>query len=949
MFLVFDGVRAFCDTVIYEDDGRIMSLVAAYFSGTQTTVKSVVSAFMDKHIHVLNLENGPKESLVKGYKRWRLDCGFKAIVSKKRDLAEAVVLSNLITNLDLTNPIVLAEHGNLKDVVFARIKKIHPYPLLDEWKDWMYDKMVAAELVKELKVLSVSRHELRAARLKIETESIEDIVHWGFDTGHLSIPDGSGEASIGGVSAIGDYLGAWGGVLGDDLLKKYQARHNPGVDPIGERILELKRKPLRGQAEVAMALVKTLQARRTVAFIGEPGIGKTITALAAGHQLLSPEALEGVPAYRVLVMTPGHLTLKWKREIEITIAKAKVVVIKDYKDALKLRSKFATQREPSCPEYYVLGKDAAKLSYYTRRAARWSQRRDGWICPDCGSVQGVTKKETEDGIIRNVFYPAKFEDFDAKKASNSKCCKCGTKLWAADRELVRRVAPADVLKKYLTGKFDLFIADELHKYFGDSAQGIAFGNLVGVAKKTIALTGTLLGGYSSHLFKILFRLDPKALTDAGFSYNSVGQWVAEYGAVEKVYRTREDDTLRKTSKGGKKVSTNERPGVNPKVFGRFLFGSCVFLEMSDLAEELPSYNEFPVEVEMDADLAVAYKEVEKSLKAEMERRWAKGKPGIFGTYLNSLLAYPDKPYNNPPVLDPETDAVVLELPELLSATTYQKEKELINLIIGEKAKKRRCIVYANYTGRRDVTERLAAVLAKEGLKVDVLKAKVTGTKREQWLADSVVRGVDVVICNPTLIAEGLDCIDFPTEIFHQTGYNLFTLRQAARRSFRVIQTKPVRVYFMYYKDTLQEAAIRLMGAKLKASLALEGSFSEEGLRALSSGDDMTSALCKALVKGLDDIETAEAIWGKVGYGKIAEDEIDAEVVEESETVVEKSEAKPKSTVTGIVAGKAGGVLKANVEVLPTGVEVVEFTVVSRKKDTTDMSQLGWNFDLAQDA
>ncbi|MCC0517343.1 hypothetical protein LJG08_30420 [Pseudomonas aeruginosa] len=51
------------------------------------------------------------------------------------------------------------------------------------------------------------------------------------------------------------------------------------------------------------------------------------------------------------------------------------------------------------------------------------------------------------------------------------------------------------------GTFDLCIADEAHEYKnGGSAQGQAMGVLAAKARKTLLLTGTLMGGYGDDLF-----------------------------------------------------------------------------------------------------------------------------------------------------------------------------------------------------------------------------------------------------------------------------------------------------------------------------------------------------------------------------------------------------------------------------------------------------------------
>jgi len=98
--------------------------------------------------------------------------------------------------------------------------------------------------------------------------------------------------------------------------------------------------------------------------------------------------------------------------------------------------------------------------------------------------------------------------------------------------------------------------------------------------------------------------------------------------------------------------------------------------------------------------------------------------------------------------------------------------------------------------------------------------------------------------------------------FYQTGYSIYSLRQAWRRSWRIGQDRDVRGYYLYYKPTLQERAMQLMESKLEASLATEGKFSEEGLLAMTKAEDMTTALAKVLVDGLEG-EGVEQVWSKL--------------------------------------------------------------------------------------
>jgi len=153
-------------------------------------------------------------------------------------------------------------------------------------------------------------------------------------------------------------------------------------------------------------------------------------------------------------------------------------------------------------------------------------------------------------------------------------------------------------------------------------------------------------------------------------------------------------------------------------------------------------------------------------------------------------------------------------------------------------------------------------LLDEGIDTEILRASVAPEKREECIRKKVDSGTDVVIANPKLVQTGLDLYDFPELTFYQTGYSIFTLRQASRRSWGIGQKRPVTVNYLYYRPTMQERAMHLMGSKLEASLAIEGKFSEEGLFAMTQGEDMTTSMAKALVDGLDT-EGVEQMWSKL--------------------------------------------------------------------------------------
>lgn len=114
---------------------------------------------------------------------------------------------------------------------------------------------------------------------------------------------------------------------------------------------------------------------------------------------------------------------------------------------------------------------------------------------------------------------------------------------------------------------------------------------------------------------------------------------------------------------------------------------------------------------------------------------------------------------------------------------------------------------------------------------------------------------------PTL----LDLNAFTTLIFYSMGYNLFTLRQASRRSWRINQTEPrIEVYMLYYADTMQAKAMKLMASKLAVAGIIEGTFSDEGLSAMSDVKDLTSQMAKELMLGIrDNVEDIAASFKRM--------------------------------------------------------------------------------------
>ena len=169
--------------------------------------------------------------------------------------------------------------------------------------------------------------------------------------------------------------------------------------------------------------------------------------------------------------------------------------------------------------------------------------------------------------------------------------------------------------------------------------------------------------------------------------------------------------------------------------------------------------------------------------------------------------------------------------------------------------------------RTDSQQKLKKLLTDEGYRTEILTNKIKTTNREEWVQKKLAAGMRVLITNPSLVETGLDLNAFTTLVFYSMGYKLFTLRQASRRSWRINQKAPaVKVYMLYYEDTMQQKCLKLMASKLAVAGLIEGNFSEEGLAAMSDVQDMTSQMAKELMLGIrDNVEDIAAAFKKMAF------------------------------------------------------------------------------------
>ena len=682
-----------------------------------------------------------------------------------------------------------------------------------------------------------------------------------------------------------EFLEKYGDSLKEKVIQGLCPLFNPARQDrwdqvASDRLSELKREPFAAQQKAITALAKGfyLKSKKGQILTAEMGTGKTICSIAVAH--LMPKL-----NYRVIIMCPGHLVQKWIREIEITLPKCKVINLNGPGLADIKQLRYAGK--PNCPEFYVIGKERAKNHHQWKHGFLHYKHLDQMVCPDCGYILDET------GITKRL-----------------KCPNCKTPLYQADKDGFRRYAKAEYAKKYLKGKIDLCIVDEVHELKGGTtAQGQAFANLAGIAKRTLALTGTLLGGYSTNLFYIFWRLMPREMVKNKIPFNSPMQFAENYGVIERTHTKKKLNESNDASIGRSSGRTivKEKPGLSPLVLSDFLLGQSVFMRLPDISNALPPFDEEVIEVEMSPELKEAYCNFEIELYGALKKALARGDNSLLGAFINSLLGYPDGARRGEIVIHPHKDEVIASAPPI-EAAILPKENELLAILENEVSNGRKCMVCLEHTGTRDLIPDLMERIAGIGLKPFALRSKtVKIDKREAWVKEKMQSGnFDVMITNPNLIKTGLDLLEFPTIIFFQTGYSIYTLRQASRRSWRIGQKKPVKVFYMAYARTMQATALSLMATKLETALAIEGDLSDKGLTVLAEGSNsMLIEMARSLVNK-QDIKPVGNVWQDYKKKEFACDSfigIDQVETETTTTTITKGNRSATITHKWVIRGK----------------------------------------------
>lgn len=511
--------------------------------------------------------------------------------------------------------------------------------------------------------------------------------------------------------------------------------------------------------------------------------------------------------------------------------------------------------------------------------------------------------------------------------------KCNHKLWGAKNQngYIDYDSAKYYFKRFGAGSLDVFIADEVHQYLHLSNQKFTFSYLCKSAKIILPLTGTLTGGKASDLFYLLWDLYPQKMIELGFKFNERGRFIDTYGRRKRVTKTY-TDTFNKSGSGRSITgSWTEIPGISPHIINQVLSEVMVSRTIDDMGMTLPKLRYIKHVSEMDEDLAEGYNNLKDDIVNFINKHRGMNVGGI---YLNSLLSYPDMPQQEP--LYARNGELYISTPQKINVEgrLFNKERKLIETIEKELAEGRRVLVYSVFSGTKGVSKRLVDILSKR-FKVAELTSNVKLQKREEWIEQQYQKNVQVIITNPKCVETGLDIIQYPTLYFYETSYDIKVMRQAERRAYRPNSIYECRIYYSYYKDTLQEDALKLQGNKKASSLAVEGLFSEDMLSQFGDLGESPASILNKILEG--KIKMKESDLDAFGF----EDEVSYEFnnVENNDTDVEIK--RTTTTTESVIIPKS----KVNqLSIFEIDEEFLKENKKKRKKSKVSLGQLGFIFE-----
>lgn len=207
--------------------------------------------------------------------------------------------------------------------------------------------------------------------------------------------------------------------------------------------------------------------------------------------------------------------------------------------------------------------------------------------------------------------------------------------------------------------------------------------------------------------------------------------------------------------------------------------------VAEVARDLPERINVPQILQMSSDEVAAYEKVRENILENFD-----------GTHANLSMLQKMRMYCTHPLL---IDDEIQKNP-ILSSGKYERMCELLEEIIFLNEK---VILFTSYNKMFDILQK--DIPNRFGIRVMLINGS-TPVKKRQTIIDefSDISGTALLVLNPRAAGAGLNITAASRVIHYNLEWNPSLEDQASARSFRRGQTKPVFVYRLYYRNTVEE-------------------------------------------------------------------------------------------------------------------------------------------------
>ena len=416
------------------------------------------------------IENGEIVASVQG--EFESDTYIARIPAGRENIYQGVCISKSVNKEYL-----FIHKENQEEEMYAYFMNAYELPLLREWIPYL----VTCAL--DRKHLTYANADIYGSfELQVETDIIEcrmtnddliALVKEGLKRRKIKIavhPQNALE-----FCDMDDYFEKYG----HTLVRNLETQLSP-LSQLKEKVDELvfiSKRPYPQQAAIINGALERLTYGNYVFLVESMGAGKTLQGMGIVDGWFVKQYRKQHPGmsvkdiysdgslikYRTIIMCPPHLVEKWAESIREEVPYAKVEILKELAQLVKLRKK---GKKAQGKEFYIISKDSGKLSYSyipvpnqikkktagipicrncenvvsggrgsicqcgerNRIIKKTRERYLGLICPECGELllHAEGNVYDENGYLK-ILTP---EDFAVQNSVNHFCRCCGAVLWA---------------------------------------------------------------------------------------------------------------------------------------------------------------------------------------------------------------------------------------------------------------------------------------------------------------------------------------------------------------------------------------------------------------------------------------------------------------------------------------------------------------------------------------